>query len=84
MLVGPGVGLLPVTLAVFARFGATDAVVEFGWFAYADGAPSAFFLVTSREVWAVVAGTLGVGLAAAGAGYAAGARRARAPSEGAG
>ncbi len=47
MLVGPGVGLLPVTLAV-------------------------------------VAGTLGVALAAAGAGYAAGARRARAPSEGAG
>ena len=81
VLVGVGAALSALSLALLAtRFG-ESASVEFGWFGYSGDSPAVFLLVTSRDLWAAAAGTLGVGLVAAGVGYAAGSRRVPVPAE---
>ena len=81
VLVGVGTVLLALSVALFAPRFWESASVEFGWFTSSGGSPAVFFLVTSRDLWAAAAGTLGVGLVAAGVGYAAGSRRVPAPAE---
>lgn len=87
VLVLSGAGALLVLLAVVALLWPLSSLTptELGWFGYAthggDDAP-VFYVVTSRDLWGVVAATLGLATIAAAGGYVLGARRtaARAPT----
>ncbi|MFL6164784.1 MAG: hypothetical protein ACJ711_04420 [Ornithinibacter sp.] len=73
---GAALLLLGVGLVAVERF-IPLAPAEFGWFAYADAGGSAptFVVVTTRDLWGLAAGVLGLAALAAGVGFVLGGRR---------
>ncbi|MFL6081435.1 MAG: hypothetical protein ACJ714_16005 [Ornithinibacter sp.] len=74
---GAALLLLGVGLVAVERF-IPLAPAEFGWLAYADaggGSAPTFVVVTTRELWGLAAGVLGLAALAAGVGFVLGGRR---------